>query len=309
MRVAVAGVVNVRFAHAVGTFPVPYVTGQHRPGGLSVRLSGVGWTGATTLRALGADVAFATYVGADALGLLAVQGLRSRGWYGPATLVCDEQPRSLILYDRDGTRSGTTDLRSVPQLRYPPELFRSLLDDMHCDVALVNSTAFTRSLVEVAVDKGVPIATDVHRISDVDYAPKQEWMRAATIMSCSHENLPHGPRSWIETVWQRFGTPIALVGCGADGAVVGVRAERSIWHVAAATPRPVRYTSGAGDTLLAAFAYQYHLLGDPVRAARYAVLAAGWKVGGTPDEEFRLSEAELTALGDRHGLPVARQLR
>jgi sugar/nucleoside kinase (ribokinase family) len=309
IRAAVAGVVNVRLAHAVESFPVPYVSGQHRPGALSVRLSGTGWTGATTLQALGAAVTFATYVGADALGTLAVQGLRSQGWYGPATLVCEEQPRSLILYDRAGTRAGTTDLRSVRALRYPPELFGSLLDDANHDVALLNSTAFTQSLIEVAVDRRVPIATDLHRIADIDYAPKQDWMRAATTISCSHENLPHGPRAWIEALWQRFGTPIALVGCGSDGALLGVREGRTIWHVAASTPRPVRYTSAAGDTLLAAFVHRHHALGDPVLAARYAVLAAGWKVGGTPDEEFRLAATELAALGEQQGLPTVRRLR
>lgn len=308
-HVVVAGVVNVRLAHAVESFPVPYVSGQHCRGGLSVRLSGVGWTGATTLQALGTKVTFATYVGADALGTLAVQGLRQRGWYGPATLVCEEQPRSLILYDQAGSRSGRTDLRSVPTLRYPPELFGSLLDKERCEVALVNSTAFTQSLIEVVVARRVPIATDLHRIADIAYPPKQDWMRAATVMSCSHENLPHGPREWIEALWRRFATPIALVGCGPDGALLGVRRARAIWHIAASTPRGVHYTSGAGDTLLAAFVHHQQALGDPVLAARYAVLAAGWKVGGNPDEEFRLSAAELAALREQHGLPLARRLR
>jgi acarbose 7IV-phosphotransferase len=308
-RVAVAGVVNVRLAHAVEAFPVPFVSGQHRPGGLSVRLSGTGWTGATTLRALGSAVTFATYVGADELGTLAVQGLRARGWYGPATLVCAEQPRALVLYDRAGTRAGTTDLRSVAALRYPPDLFGSLLDDDRPDVAMLNSTEFTRALVDVAVGRRVPIATDLHRISDIGYPPKQDWLRAAAIVACSHENLPSGPRAWIEALWRRFGTPIALVGCGPDGAMVGVHEDRAIWHVPASTPRGVRYTSGAGDTLLAAFVHHHQALGDPVRAARYAVVAAGWKVGGTPDEEFGLSGAELAELAGSHGLPRARRLR
>lgn len=307
-RVVVAGVVSVRLAHAVGSFPVPYVSAQHCTGGLSMRLAGTGWTGATTLQALGSEVIFATYVGADALGTLAVQGLRGRDWYGPATLVCDEQPRSLVLYDRDGSRAGSTDLRSLHGLRYPPEVFDSLLDEP-CDVAMLNSTAFTRSLIDVAVRRGVPIATDLHRIADICYPPKQDWMRAATVMSCSHENLPYGPREWIEAVWRRFGTPITLVGCGSDGALVGVRDGRAIWHVAGSTPRGVRYTSGAGDTLLAAFVHHHQALGDPVLAARHAVLAAGWKVGGSPDDEFRLSAADLAAIGEEHGKPAVRRLR
>jgi sugar/nucleoside kinase (ribokinase family) len=100
-----------------------------------------------------------------------------------------------------------------------------------------------------------------------------------------------------------------LVGCGSEGALVGVHEARAIWHVAPSTPRGVYYTSGAGDTLLAAFVHHHLALGDPVLAARYAVLAAGWNVGGTPDEEFRLSAAELVALGEKHGRPAVRRLR
>lgn len=306
-RVAVAGVVNVRLAYAVERFPVPFESSQHRLGALSVRLSGSGWTGATTLRALGSEVVFATYVGSDALGLAAADGLRAHGWYGATTLVCAEQPRALVLYDPDGTRAGTTDLRSVRHLRYPPAVFAAALDERRPDVAMLNCTQFTEPLLAVAAARGVPIATDVHRVADVNAPGKQEWMSAATILACSHELLAHGPRAWIEAVWRRFGTPLTLVGCGADGALVGVRSSRAVWHVGPATPRGVRYTSGAGDTLLAAFVH-HDPLADPVAAARHAVLAAGWKVGGDPDEEFTPTGAQLAALGEAHGLPAARRL-
>jgi acarbose 7IV-phosphotransferase len=307
--ITVAGVVNVRLAHAVDSFPVPLVSGQHRTNGLSVRLSGTGWTGATTLRALGAAVTFATYVGSDPLGFLATEGLRRRGWYGPATQVCAEQPRALVLYDRFGTRANTTDLRTLPTLRYPPELFGQLLDETGCEMAMVNSTGFTRSLVEVVVERKVPLATDLHRSTDLTAAHKQDWIRAASILSCSHERLPHGPCAWIDEAWRRFSTPLVLVGCAGDGAVLGVYRDRSLWRIEPATPRGVRYTSGAGDTLLAAFVHRYHALGDPVLAARQAVLTAGWKVGAPPDEEVALSMAGLTALENMHGLPLARRLR
>lgn len=308
-RVAVAGVVTVRLAHQVDTFPVPYIASQHRTGGLSVRLSGVGWTAATTLKSLGRQVTFATYVGADALGALAVQGLRSHGWYGPATLVCDEHPRSLILYDREGKRAGTTDLRTLSTLRYPPELFGSLLDKRQHEMAILTSTPFTQELIEVALARRMPIATDMQRIADIGYPPKQDWMRAATILACSHEALPDGPVAWIHAAWRRFATPLALVGCGPGGALLGIGDRREIWHIPATTPRGVRYTNGAGDTLLAAFVHHRLALDNPVAALRYAVLTAGWRIGGSPDEQFTLSATELDALGHRHGLPAARRER
>jgi acarbose 7IV-phosphotransferase len=305
-RIVVAGIVTVRLAHQVDSFPVGLAATGH--GRLSVQLGGTGWTAATTLHALGADLAFATFVGSDPLGLVAAEGLRAKGWLGPAALVCAEQPRGLVLYDRAGGRYGISDVRSTWDFDYPTAVFKALLTQ-GCDIVLMSSVGFTRPLVEVVVDRGVPMATDVHLIRDVEYPRKQAWMRTAATLACSHEQLPHGPYEWIESVWRRYATPFVLVGCGGDGVVLGVHRDRAIWHVPAAVPRGVRFTSGAGDTLLAAFVYHHVTGGDPVAAARLAAFAAGWKVGGSPDEEFGLSHGELVEVADVHGLPPAQRMR
>lgn len=308
-RVVVAGIVNVRFTRPVEVFPVPLVSSQVRNGQLGVQLAGAGWTAATTLQALGTDVTFATYVGADLLGLLVAQGLRARGWYGRATQVCAEQPRSLTLYDTAGTRCATSDLRATWELRYPVDLFGSLLDEHPTDAVLMSSVGFTRPLIDVTLDRQVPIATDLQCVRGADYPRKQDWLRAATIVSASHENLRDGPMGWIESLWRRFGTPVAVVGCGADGALVGVCQGRRVWRVAAAPVGGVRFVGGAGDTLLATFVHQYFDLGDPAAALRFAALAAGWFVGGGPDDEFDLSGDDLLELAVRHGLPAVERVR
>ncbi len=308
-HVAVSGIVSVRLTRPVDAFPVRRVPGEVRDGALGAHLAGAGWTAATTLRALGTDVTFATYVGADPLGLVAAQGLRARGWYGRATARCAEQPRSVNLYDGAGTSSGMSDLRGAWDLRYPAEVFAALLDERPADAVLLSSIGFTRPLIGVALDRGLPIATDLQCVVDAGYPRKQDWLRAATIVGCSHEKLRDGPLGWIESLWRRFGTPVAIVGCGATGALVGVHEQRRVWHVVADPPRGVRFTGGAGDTLLAAFVHAYLDLGEPVAALRGAALAAGWFVGGGPDEEFTLSAAELAELAVRCGPPAVRRVR
>lgn len=308
-RVIVAGVVNVRMARACDSFPIPFQPNMSAAGGISVRLSGVGWTIARTLQQLGTDVTFATYVGADELGQFVVRGMTRHGLYGPTTLTCETQPRAMVLYERGGRRAGVTDLRSTPELRYPAEPFTSALDAAPCDAVVLTNIGFTRPLIPVAVRRGVPIATDLHLVDDMDSAYNKQWMVAAHFLACSHEMLPVSPEEWVRAMWRRFGTEHVLVGCGQDGAVIGVRATGRIWHVPASTPRGVRYTSGAGDTLLASFVHHCVAIGDPLVAARLAVLTAGWKVGGTPDDDPGVPAARLESLRHEIGLPAAVRLR
>jgi acarbose 7IV-phosphotransferase len=289
-RIAVAGVVSVRVALQVPSFPVPFTASRRSPGGIGIRLASTAWTAARTLQRLGTNVSLATYVGADMMGQLASHGLREHGLYGPATLVCPTHPTVIVLYDPDGRRSSIRDHRFTAESRYPTEVFVATLDTTEpCDLALLTSVGFARSLIPVVAERGIPIATDLQLVTDIDTSPYQDRMRAAHILACSHEHLAGTPESWIVQLWRRFGTDVALVGCG--------------------PPRGVRYTSGAGDTLLAAFVHHYVTGCDPLDAARLAALAAGWKVGGNPDEEPGLTSADLADLRGSHGLPAIHRLR
>jgi acarbose 7IV-phosphotransferase len=303
-RMLVAGVVTLRVARNVGRFPVPFVAKNTRPGRISMRLAGTGWTAARTLQRLGTEVTFATYVGADQIGQFTAQGLLRHGLYGPATLVCEEHPRAMVLYDADGRRSGASDLRSTPFLRYPPALARSIMDN-NCTAAILTNIGFARSLIPIAIELGIPFATDLHMVDSASPPRYRDWMAAAHILACSHEELPEGPEHWIRSVWRNFGTEIVLVGCGADGALLGVRAGKSIWKVRSHAPRGVRFVAGAGDLALATFVHHYFAHGDPLTSARMAMLAAGWKVGGEPDEEPGVGADHLAELRLRHGLPSA----
>ena len=305
-RIAVAGALTISVSRRVETFPVPLRTSEVHNGGLGVAPGGTGWLVARTLQGLGDEVVLATYVGRDPLGAVALGALREHGLAGPGTLRCSTQPRAVVLYDRDGNRSGVSDLRSTPRLRYPAERFEAAIDG--CEFAVLTNIEFTTSLIPVAVRRGLPFATDVHVIGDVESAHNRPWLLAAHVLACSHERLRCSPEDWVRQVWRRFGTPVVLVGCGAGGAVVGVRATGDIWQVRPATPRGVRCQNGAGDTLLGSFVHHYLAAGDAVRAARNAVLSAGWFIGAAPDRARPLSAAGLARLRARHGLPAASKL-
>ncbi len=306
-RVAVAGVVTISVSRQVERFPVPLVSSARHNGGLSVAPGGSGWQVTRTLQELGDEVVFATYVGSDPLGALAIGSLRRHGPYGPTTLHCAAQPRSVVLYDRDGTRSGVSDLRSTPRLRYPATLFATASDG--CDFAVLTNIAFTRPLIPVAVERGLPFATDLHIVDSVASEHNQPWMAEAHVLACSHEGLPGSAQDWVSQVWQRFGTLVVLVGCGADGAVVGIRDTGAIWQVRPTAPRGVRCLSGAGDTLLGSFVHHYVASGDVVDAMRHAVLTAGWFIGASPERRSAVSAGQLATLRAEHGLPDITRLR
>jgi sugar/nucleoside kinase (ribokinase family) len=186
-RVAVAGVVNVRTARRCDAFPPSFASSAVEPGGISIRLSGTGWTVARTLQQLGSEVLFATYVGADELGQFAAQGLLRHGLLGPTSLMCPSQPRAMVLYGPDGHRANATDLRATPDLSYPSDLFAAAIDHGDtCDMAVLTNIGFTRPLISVATERGLRIATDLHLVDDVDSPYNRDWMRAAHILACSH---------------------------------------------------------------------------------------------------------------------------
>ncbi|HWC82778.1 MAG TPA: carbohydrate kinase family protein [Pseudonocardiaceae bacterium] len=307
-RVMVAGVVSVCVTRPVD-FRAELPASERLTGQISVRLASTGWTVARTLQALGSQVRFATYVGTDPLGYVVTQGIHAHDLAGPTVLACPVQPRTVVLHDRHGRTAGARDLRFVADQRYPAEVFAAALADSDCELAVLTNIGFTRPLIDVAANRGLPIATDLHLAADPRQPEHLDWMCAATVLAASHAGLTEPAESWISTLWQRFGTELVLLGCGAAGVLLGVRATGRIWQVDATTPRGLRYPNGAGDTLLGAFLHHYLGSGDPVSAVRHAALAAGWKVGGTPEEAAGVPASILAGLVATQGLPAAHRLR
>jgi sugar/nucleoside kinase (ribokinase family) len=97
-------------------------------------------------------------------------------------------------------------------------------------------------------------------------------------------------------VQQRYRTPVVVVGCGAAGALLGVRETGETRHVPAVAPRGVTSTAGAGDALAAAFMHVYATTGDPHAAITQAVVFAGHAVGAEPGENAFLTGSQLTEM-------------
>lgn len=292
--IVVAGITNVQFSVPVDGFPVGYVPVRYPQGRTGVSVAGVGYNVAAALAALGEEIRLATFAGGDLLGDAVEGDLRARGLGGPWVLAGQETPRSVVLYEPGGERMIHTDLRGLPNAVYPADVFAQALDG--ADWAVVTNIGFARPLLAVARDAGVPVAADVQAIGYVDDDYNRDWMAAARVLFCSHERLAVSPAAWARMVWERYGTAVVVVGCGADGALLAVRETGEIRQVPAVAPRGVISTAGAGDALAAAFLHVYAATGDPGAAIEHAVVFAGYAVGTPPGGIAFLTGPQLAAM-------------
>ncbi len=253
--ILVSGLINIETTLQVDAFPIPYFPVRYPFFGVRSTVSGVGYNIAKALTTLGDSVRFVSMIGGDALGQMAKATIRADGL--PADLVLEtlrETPQSVILFDHEGRRQINVDLKDIQEQIYPEDRFIQALDE--CDLAVLSNINFSRPMLRIARDCGIPIATDVHAISDLEDEYNQDFMAAATILFTSHEHLPCAPEEWVRRVQGRYGTEI-VVGLGTEGALLAVKDENVLECLPAVYTRPVVNTVGAGDALFSAFVHGY----------------------------------------------------
>lgn len=288
-RILVSGLVNFETTVRVPGFPLAYTPVQFPFYGVNHSISGVGFNITKALTTLGDQVHFLTLLGNDATGDLSRAELARLGiaqhWVVNAL---DRTAQSVILYDPSGARMIFTDLKDNQERDYPSDLFNQALPG--CDLAVLTNINYSRPFLAWARQLGVPIATDVHTLSDLDDPYNLDFMANAEILFMSHENLPLAPQDWIRRVWEQFTAGIVVIGMGANGALLGMRDERSLHHVPAVHPRPVVSTIGAGDALFSAFIHFYLASRDPYQALHKAVFYAAYKIGSAGAADDLLNE-------------------
>lgn len=292
--VLVCGTFNVETTLKVDTFPLAYMPVHYKPFGISSSPSGVGYNVARALTVLGNGVRFASLIGQDfqgrALrGTLAADGITDTFVLGEL----EHTPQSVTVYDAQGQRMVNTDLKDLHTRTYPPEQFETAVQG--CSLAVMTNVNFSRALLALAKQAGALIATDVQTVSDLESAYDTDFMAAADVLFMSHERLPTEPEAWLARVFDRYPARVVVVGMGGQGALLGVRGERSVL-VPAVSTRPVVNTSGAGDALFACFLHFYMRTQNPREALEWAVMFASYKIGENGGARGFLSASELMAI-------------
>ena len=299
-RIVVVGVASLYMAAGVpGEFPMEY-TPVSEPEWVRAGVTGSGAHIAKVLSALGDEVRLCTMAGTDPAGLAIRSDLRAKGLSGEGVVDAGATWLGVVLVAPDGRRMGFPYMAAMSAVGYPAETFCRLATG--ADLAVLTNARFCRPLISYAERLTVPIAVDVHLISDIDDARSRPWLEVADIVFCSHERLPCLPEEWAARVFARYpGCQVVGIGRGADGAMLGLR-DGTLIRAEAVTPRGVVSTAGAGDALFASFLHGWLATGNPVDALQTAVLHAGWKIGDPMPGTVSLTEAELARLS--HSYPV-----
>ncbi len=287
----------------VSGFPIAYEPVRFPFFGVRSSVSGVGFNLAKALTVLGHSVRFAALVGKDLAGAevratLTELGIDDR----EVAALLEETPQSVILYDPCGRRMIHTDLKDIQERAYPHERMVKALGN--CGLAVLCNINFARPYLRLAKQAGIPIATDVHTIADLEDDYNRDFMAAADILFMSDELLPCAPEEWVRRLQERYGAALIGIGLGERGALLAVRESGRIVHFPAVRTRSVVNTIGAGDALFAAFLHGYLTTGDPVSAMRSAMVFASYKIGETGAAAGFLAAGELEAQCRRaEGMP------
>ncbi len=291
-EILVSGLINLETTLRVEEFPIAYEPVRYPFWGIQSSISGVGYNVAKALSTLGHAVSLLALIGDDPAGRRARMALADVGLSAAGVLPhLTETPASVILYDGRGRRQIHVDLKDLQEQVYPVARFETAL--ARADLAVLCNVNFSRPFLERARALDVPIATDVHAISDLHDAYNTDFMAAADVLFMSDERLPAAAEQFAEEVMACYAPEILVIGLGAAGALLAVREIGTLWRIPAVRTREIVNTIGAGDALFSAFVHGYVSGWPPVIALRRAMIFASYKIGAKGAAEGFLTEAEL----------------
>ncbi len=290
----VSGLINIETTVKIEQFPIAYTPVRYPFWGVNSTVSGVGYNVAKALTTLENNVRLASLVGDSLYADVVRTALRSAGLPADYVLhLLTQTPQSAILYDKMGRRQINVDLKDIQERAYPGDRLGEALQG--ADLAVMCNINFSRAHLTTVRERGIPLATDVHAISDLDDSYNRDFMEAADILFMSDEQLPMAPEDWARAVMARYAPEILVIGLGAEGALLALRGADAIEHVPAVYTRDVVSTIGAGDALFAAFIHVYACTRDPRLALRKATVFASYKIGAAGAAEGYLTESALDA--------------
>ncbi len=293
-KILVSGLINLETTLKISGFPLEYNPVNYPFHGVNSSVSGVGYNVAKALVTLGNDLRFASLIGRDDTATPILETLKRDGISSKFVIQdLHQTPQSVILYDPNGKRQIHTDLKDIQDREYPAARFDTALKG--CNLVVACNINFSRGLLGKAKSLDIPIATDLHTLTNLENPYDQDFLRHADIVFFSHERLQDTPEQTASQMFQRFPTKMIVVGLGDNGAMLFTR-DAPPEHVPAVKTREIINTIGAGDALFSSFNHFYAKTQNALESLKQAVLFASYKIGETGAANGFLTEIELQTL-------------
>lgn len=299
-RILVSGLINVETTLGIEGFPLEYFPVNFAFDRIHSSVSGVGYNVAKALHTLGHPVSMMSLIGEDDNGKRVTGELQRLGIDNQGVLKSlTETPVSVILYEPSGRRQIHVDLKSIQDALFDQQTFQQQL--AQSQLAVMCNINFNRPLLPLAKSANVPVATDVHTLSDPDDDYNRDFMAAADILFVSDEGLNgRDPHEFIHALHHRYRNRVIVMGRGREGALMYVAEDDRFYHAAAVQTREVVNTIGAGDALFSAFIHAFSEGETPYRALELAVRFASWKIGATGAADGFLNAEQLAQLAHQY---------
>lgn len=289
-KILVSGLVNIEVTCKVEAFPIEYAPVNYNFFGVNLSVAGVGYNLVKSFAALGDDVSLASFVGNDIVSGLVMSEIQKNADSRLILRELEQTPSSVVLYDKTGARRIYCDLKNVQDKRYD----FSKIDVSTYDIAAACNINFSRPLLKKAKESGVPVATDVHVLSDIDDEYNREFLQYADIVFLSNENISGQEKDFVQKIIDRYDNQIIVVGRGSAGALMYVRTQDRFYDMPAVQAKKIVNTVGAGDCLFSTFVSMYAKGSmSPEKCLAYAQAAAAYKIGFDGAAKGFLSAEEL----------------
>lgn len=299
-KILVAGLITIETTLNVGEFPVQYAPVDYRFFSIGSTVSGVGYNVTKAIKKLGAEPKLLSVIGQDIYkGLIFSELEKEAIDVSHIIPMMKETSQSVILYDNDGRRKINLDLKNIQDLAYPSEDTKGVFNDV--DIAVICNINFARNLLPEAKRLGIPVATDVHVVDDINDEYNKDFMANADILFLSNEKIQGKEQAFIEELKAAYHNAIIVVGMGSKGALIYVRADDTLKVFPVVHTRNIVSTIGAGDALFSAFIYFYTKSHDPYAAIENATIFASYKIGEKGGASGFLDEQQFIELKERLG--------
>lgn len=300
-KIFVSGLMNIETTVKIRSFPINYYPIDYPFFGVNSAVSGVGINVGKALKKLDNYVCFTSLIGNDFEGEKVLKFLDKEKIdcrFVKRTL--KQTPASVILYDDTGKRQIYCDLKDIQDTEYPIDEQELKNCMSECSIAVICNTNYNRKLLKFARNLGMPIATDVHVLSDINDGYNKEFMENADILFLSDEQINEDHEKFILKLKDKYiNIDIIVLGRGSKGAMMYVRKENAITTVPAVNSGKIVNTVGAGDALFSGFINYFSKGYTPIESLDRAQIFASFKIGFNGASEGFINEEKVENIYSR----------